>query len=139
MWFVTLRMCLTPPMSKTSPSRDSAGISSAQHREFHVPYWLLQTMAGCCVPVGMRIHSLSGSADIPSFHSGLHCGLSALNPLPQEHGHTPCAPQCCKVHTPPRISLRLNEWYTLALLNIYTALQRGDRRYCFMARKIWTS
>lgn len=67
-------------------------------------------------------------------HSGLCYSLSALDPLSQ--GHALCAPQCCGVDTPPKASLGLNEWYTLALLSIYTALETGDRGYCFMARKI---
>lgn len=67
MWFVTLRMCPTPPKLKKSPPRDSAGVSSAQYREIHIPYHIFQAVAACCVPAGMRICSLSGPADISSF------------------------------------------------------------------------
>lgn len=55
-------------------------------------------------------------------HSGLHYDLSALKPLSHARGHALCAFQCCGVHTPPKISLGLNEWYALALLSIYPAL-----------------
>lgn len=119
MWFVTLRICPTLPTFQTSPSRGSAGIVfSTENFTFVIGY------LECCVPVGMRICSVSDAADFsPSTLWSPLC-LFALNP-PQWDTHA------------SKISLELNDWHMLALLSIYTVLSTGDKAHYFMAGKIW--